>query len=363
MAIDVEFISIGMPHREYLVPFRLLLEKMQSIGCDLCNAEELKELGLKHSTAMFGESHEMAAKAGRRFPMTPAVQQFSFLNRWFIFRRKGELAVNVSKPKVATSVSVSENRAATGATTGAGGGEAELEGPAAVPAPPPTVAQQADGTQRRQYAPSEVLQFHLEAPTLDRLKIGKKLALRVLAPGWPFILKEPVTPAETYPSIEHFMAGMLYKHATDKPGLAQALFSPNGKIHQKFRVKRDSEKGVGAGAKELTDDRNAELLAEEMKEVHNEIKLMHMKKNGIKFDTAKWTGMKDQILEEAVRQRYTSDPEFRSIVEAAKQQGKTLLFYTGSASSEYGGKQTKEKYLEGENKLGKAIMKIAGFEQ
>ena len=363
MAIDVEFISIGMPHREYLVPFRLLLEKMQSIGCDLCNAEELKELGLKHSTAMFGESHEMAAKAGRRFPMTPAVQQFSFLNRWFIFRRKGELAVNVSKPKVATSVSVSENRAATGATTGAGGGEAELEGPAAVPAPPPTVAQQADGTQRRQYAPSEVLQFHLEAPTLDRLKIGKKLALRVLAPGWPFILKDPVTPAETYPSIEHFMAGMLYKHATDKPGLAQALFSPNGKIHQKFRVKRDSEKGVGAGAKELTDDRNAELLAEEMKEVHNEIKLMHMKKNGIKFDTAKWTGMKDQILEEAVRQRYTSDPEFRSIVEAAKQQGKTLLFYTGSASSEYGGKQTKEKYLEGENKLGKAIMKIAGFEQ
>jgi hypothetical protein len=49
-------------------------------------------------------------------------------------------------------------------------------------------------------------------------------------------------------------------------------------------------------------------------------------------------------------------------VEAAKQQGKTLLFYTGSASSEYGGKQTKEKYLEGQNKLGKAIMKIAGFE-
>ena len=46
---------------------------------------------------------------------------------------------------------------------------------------------------------------------------------------------------------------------------------------------------------------------------------------------------------------------------AAKQQGKTLLFYTGSASSEYGGKRTQDGTLEGENKLGKAIMEIAGF--
>jgi hypothetical protein len=226
----------------------------------------------------------------------------------------------------------------------------------------PVGAAAAAATERRQYAPSEVLQFHLEAPAIDRLKINKKLALRILAPGWPFIIKDPVTPTETYPSVEHFMAGMLYKHATDKPGLAQALFGPSGRIHQKFLRLRDSEKGVGAGAKELTDERNAELLTEEMKEVHAEIRLSGMKKAGVKFNTAKWEGMKDQILEEAVRQRYTTDAEFRTIVEAAKQQGKTLLFYTGSASSEYGGKQTKEKYLEGQNKLGKAIMKIAGFE-
>jgi predicted NAD-dependent protein-ADP-ribosyltransferase YbiA (DUF1768 family) len=220
----------------------------------------------------------------------------------------------------------------------------------------------AGAIERRQYAPSEVLQFHLEAPAIDRLKINKKLALRILAPGWPFIIKDPVTPTETYPSVEHFMAGMLYKHATDKPGLAQALFGPSGRIHQKFLRQRDSEKGIGAGAKELTDERNAELLTEEMKEVHAEIRLSGMKKAGVKFNTVKWEGMKDQILEEGVRQRYTTDAEFRTIVEAAKQQGKTLLFYTGSASSEYGGKQTKEKYLEGQNKLGKAIMKIAGFE-
>jgi len=385
MPIDVEFISIGLPHREYLVPFGLLREKMQSIGCELCNAEELKELGLQHSTALFSESHAMAAKSGRKFPMTPAVQQFSFLNRWFIFRRKGDVGIaapvanTAAKPVVPIGKGSKPNAWGKKPTLPVANVaieqnlEEELQklattaNEAAAPLAPlgtgaDTAAVTATGAERRQYAPSEVLQFHLEAPAIDRLKIGKKLALRVLAPGWPFIIKDPITPAETYPSVEHFMAGMLYKHATDKPGLAQALFGPSGRIHQKFLRQRDSEKGVGAGAKELTDERNAELLTEEMKEVHAEIRLSGMKKAGVKFDTVKWEGMKDQILEEGVRQRYTTDAEFRTIVEAAKQQGKTLLFYTGSASSEYGGKQTKEKYLEGQNKLGKAIMKVAGFD-
>ena len=215
---------------------------------------------------------------------------------------------------------------------------------------------------RRQYSPSEVLQFYQESPAIDRLKISDKLALRHIAPGTPFIVTDPITPTETYPSIEHFMGAMRYKVASDKPGLAQALFSPTGRIHQKFLRQRDSEKGVGAGAKQLSDDRDAELLTEELKEVHTEMRLTGMKKNAAKFDEAKWNGVKDDLLKEAVRQRYSKDARFRTILEAAKQQGKTLLFYTGSANSEYGGKQTKEKYIEGENKLGKAMMEIAGFE-
>ena len=385
MPIDVEFISIGMPHREFLVPFGLLQEKMRSIGCELCNPEELKELGLQRSTALFSESHAMAAKSGRKFAMTPAVEQFSFLNRWFIFRRKGDAGVAVNATATAvTPVSVSKKPAiklgakpttvATSTATGTG----VNAGPALVPEEQvanevqATMAQEealaagsaatAKEQGRRQYSPSEVLQFYQESPAIDRLKISDKLALRHIAPGTPFIVTDPVTPTETYPSIEHFMAAMRYKVASDKPGLAQALFSPTGKIHQKFLRQRDSEKGVGAGAKQLTDDRDAELLTEELKEVHNEMRLTGMKKNGTKFDEAKWNGVKDDLLKEAVRQRYSKDARFRTILEAAKQQGKTLLFYTGSANSEYGGKQTKEKYIEGENKLGKAMMEAAGFE-
>ena len=355
MPIDVEFISIGMPHREYLVPFSLLNEKMKSIGCELCSPEELKEVGLQRCTGFFSESHAMAAKSGQKYPMTPAVEQFSFLNRWFIFRRKGEMGTTELKQTAKTTEVRPE-----------GGGQQDLieelqasnasENAAATSASKPVGA-----NGKRQYAPSEVLQFYQESPAMDRLKINDKYALRYIAPGTPFIITDPVTATETYPSIEHFMGAMRYKVATDKPGLAQALFSPTGRIHQKFLRQRDSEKGVGAGAKELTSDRDAELLMEEIKEVHAEMRLTGMKKNGVKFDEAKWNNVKDDLLDEAVRQRYTKDSRFRTIVEAAKQQGKVLLFYTGSANSEYGGKQTKDKYIEGENKLGKAIMKIAGF--
>jgi predicted NAD-dependent protein-ADP-ribosyltransferase YbiA (DUF1768 family) len=215
---------------------------------------------------------------------------------------------------------------------------------------------------KRIYAPAEVLQFYQEAAAMDRLKIGDKYALRWIAPGSPFVIQDPVTPAETYPSVEHFLAAMRYKVATDKPGLAQSIFGNQGSIHQKFLRQRAAEQGVGAGARPISEDRDAKLHVEELKEVHDEMRLTAMKKWKAKFDEAKWSAVKDDLLKEAIRQRWEKDARFHTIVEAAKQQGKTLLFYTGSASSEYGGKRTQEGVLEGENKLGKMIMEIAGFD-
>jgi hypothetical protein len=385
MPIDVEFISIGMPHREYIVPFRLLEEKLATIGLELCSKEELAALGLAKSTELFEESHKAAAKAGRKYPMTPAVAQFSFLNRWFVFRRKNDTGVDrgVTVPTgVATSAATS---AATGAATvptkapGASSSASAYVPPEEAGDETRTItAANATGANngvavanntaaangRKQYDAAAVLQFELESAPMDKLRIGDKLAQRWIAPGSPFPINDPDprSVGEVYPSMEHFLAGMKYKVASDKPSLAQSLFGSQGTIHQKFLRQKQAEIGVGAGAKPLTETREAALLVEEMKEIHAESRQVAMKKWKAKFDEAKWSSVKDELLENAVQQRWTKDARFHKIVEAAKQQGKYMLFFTGSASSEYGGKRTKEGYLEGENKLGKAIMKVAGFE-
>jgi len=361
MPVDVEFISIGLPHREYLVPFKLLEDKLATIGLELCNAEELAALGLQKSTELFGDSHKAAAKAGRKFAMTPAVEQFSFLNRWFVFRRKSEQTL-----QVVTDIQVGPDHIPSDKTVPlAEVKEAELQGNSTSANGISANGTSANGTSaKKQYDAAQVLQFELESAPIDKLRIGDKLAQRWIAPGSPFPIQDPDprSTGESYPSMEHFLAAMRYKVATDKPGLAQSLFGSQGTIHQKFLRQKQAEIGVGAGAKPLTDAREATLLMEEIKEVHQEFRQAAMKKWKAKFDEVKWNSVKDDLLENAVKQRWDKDARFHTIVEAAKQQSKYLLFFTGSASSEYGGKRTKEGILEGENKLGKIIMKVAGFE-
>lgn len=89
LGINVEFISIGNAHKEYLVSFELLVSKLSTIGFKLLNNDDLHRMNLKHSTNTFDNSHTMAKQNGKKFNMTPSVQEFSFLNRWFIFKRYG----------------------------------------------------------------------------------------------------------------------------------------------------------------------------------------------------------------------------------------------------------------------------------
>jgi predicted NAD-dependent protein-ADP-ribosyltransferase YbiA (DUF1768 family) len=379
LPVDVNFISIGQEHREYIVPFGLLVEKMRSIGCELLDPEELKAVGLANSTAMFERSHEMAERAGRRFPLTPANREFSFLNRWFIFRRKGEIGVDVSAAPKEIAVATALPPAAT---LGAALGEAEAADAAEVVAEEVRAAREGEEAAAaaassaagmggpaggpRVYAAAEVVQFSQQAAAMDRLKIGDKYAQRWMAPGSYFEIADPTDTAKKYPSVEHFMAAMKYKIASDKPGLADGLFGYEGTIHQKFARQRAAEIGVGVGAKQLTPDRDADLLTEEVKEIRAETTQKGMKARKAAFNEAKWEEVKDDLLREALRQRFERDARFRKIIEAAKAQKKTLLFYTGSASSEWGGKMTRSgngvgNILEGENKIGRFLMELADY--
>jgi hypothetical protein len=75
LAIDVEFLSIGNSYTEYLVPFDMLIQKLNTIGLTLERSE------------MFKTTYDGNKQFDKKFTMSPSVKQFSFLNRWFIFRR------------------------------------------------------------------------------------------------------------------------------------------------------------------------------------------------------------------------------------------------------------------------------------
>jgi predicted NAD-dependent protein-ADP-ribosyltransferase YbiA (DUF1768 family) len=139
------------------------------------------------------------------------------------------------------------------------------------------------------------------------------------------------------------------------------LLSREGSIHQKYLQQRQLE--TNDGARELPKKRDYELLREESEEVKKAIRPAQLKKEGAKFDAAKWATVKDKVLEDALTYRWKHDARLRKIVQAAKEQGKTLLYYTpGSGASNLGGiRKANTGMIQGENRIGKILMKLAAF--
>ena len=407
MGIDVEFISIGTSHREYLVPFGLLQAKMADIGCELLDEKECAELGLKTSTALFGGSHDKD-----RYKMNEAVQQFSYLNRWFIFKRKTEKVaaskeaapvpvavagpnVKKSKIRIVSALRPSSNAAApaaaaasaapgtaaapdtaaaaapgTAATAAETPISASLAGPrvapvaeqapAAGPLRTLAVASEAGPKAAELFAANEVYQFYSRAALQDKLKIGDKGAGRWLAPNAPFPLKDTDGGSETtYPSLDHYIGGMMYKLATTIPATGVSLFSRDGSIHQQYVGQRLTE--TDGGTKPLPEDRDYALLEDESKDVKAAMRAATVKKYKGVFDEAKWATVKDQVLRDGLTQRWETDARLRRIVEAVRNQGKILLFYTPGAATNMGGIRRDDGTIEGDNKVGEILMSLAKF--
>ena len=400
LPIDVEFVSIGTQQREYLVPFGLLKSKMSEIGCELLTKEECGALGLVNSTALFEDSYEMARKAKKEYPMTPTVRQYSFFNRWFIFkRRRGEMldgdvealgavaavapiahsvaapiAHSVANPAAAAPIahSVANPAAASAANKeeplsriapAAAAAASKLPAPASAHPVAPALGQALHtlpvASEKRKYELSELYQFYIGASQADKLKIGDPDAARWLAPSAPFPIIDPETTIE-YPSLEHYLAGMKYKIGTNKPDLSAKIFAVNGTIHEEALRIRAEESAQGARA--LSVERDYELQKDERKKVIDESSTLSMKKYRATFDEGAWFARKDSILADGLKQRWEKDARLRKIVEAVKQKGMVLLYYTGPvAGSNLGGTRRGDKTIDGENKVGRILMELAGF--
>ena len=401
LAVDVNFVTIGTNQREYLVNYDTLVQGMASIGCEPLSMDALKQLKLPESSMTFDATWDIAKKGGNTYTMPDAVRKFSFMNRWFIFQRKHEVAAAVAENTGVRSLRerVAESMLSPGLAPGLAQGsepgleeeeaadaaEAPADGPAGPGLSPPkdplnaaikarkTLATKGVSAKRTipvapgeatpaetTYASGELFQFHTDAAEKDFLGIGDKGAGKWLSPTAPFPIEDPEVDGVVYPTMNHYLAAMRYRFASNTPDIATTVFSREGSIHQKYiRIRVDESEG---GKNPIPEKRDQRLLKEEDSEVRDEIRPSAFKRRSATFDEAKWASKKDELLKEGLRQRWEKDKRFRKVVEAARDKGKTLLYYApGANSSNFGGVHRSTGQIEGENRIGKYIMELGGF--
>jgi mRNA (guanine-N7-)-methyltransferase len=389
MGIDVEFISIGSKHREYLVSFPYLVSRLAKIGFRLLNEKELAELNLKQSTSTFDVSHAMAAAQRMNYRMVDSVKEFSFLNRWFIFKRQGAVEA-VAPPSELLEPDAPEEEPMQELDDEKVEVEVEVEAPSVFRLPP----------RDKMWEAQQVFSFGMDAVRKDILKvvdpkgkpdinIGRWLSLAA-----PFPIPDPMpnlddpsaeplpNGAILYPSIEHYIAGMKLKHALvvprrpGEPDLGQLLMSMDGDIHQKAEKKRRESMQAKRFLPESDDD--YKLLVKEAQDVRKFFttrKQINQYKADISDD--KWLPIRDKYLYDALRYRFKFDARFQVAIIAAKNDKKYLLHtkastnsninetseaVEGSASELYGKRDVSRKIILGKNKVGAMLMEIAGFQ-
>ena len=407
-AIDVSFISIGEMYTEYLVSWAYLQERLAAIGLELLNADELAALGLQHSTNMFGASYDMAAAVGRNFPMSAVLRQFSFLNRWFIFKRR---SMGAELPEAAPGMAVAateEERVEAAGPVGPTGKaptrevlveedvlpniapadapylevseeseqpdveevtedmipsfknvdeeveEAEMAAAAKAEEDAEEEEEEEEAEANLQKANGPIFHFYQKGELKDDLGLKDKAWRRWLATYALSPLKDWRDPAIVYPSMEAALTAAKYQIASNKPELGPKLFGETGAIHQKYAAIR-MEKGG------LTDKEEQALMEDEGDDMRKAARPAEIKKTGAKFDEAAWKAGLAGVIDAYVGQRYETDTRFRRIMDALKERRAHLVFYTTPSGNEFSGRINEDDEIEGENMLGRGYMRKLGL--
>ena len=363
-AIDVKFISIGESYTEYLVSWNYFVRRMSEIGMELLNPEELVGLGLQHSTNLFSASYDMAVAAGRSYSMSPVLRTFSFLNRWFIFRRRTTgAAVSVSPiaeplPQPIVPLVEGEAPVAEGETPVAEGEAPVAEGEAPVAEGETPVAEgEAPVAKVLRLVTGAAYPFYHKSAAKDDLKIKDKNWKRYISTYTPFIFRDIRNPSITYPSLEAVLGAAKYQLATNKPELGAQLFSTVGNIHQS--VVEEANK-LTQGKRPLTADEEATFAESEGTQLRNAQKPTEIRKTGAKFDADKWAAVAESVLNDYLRQRFEGDAQFRKILEAAAELNARLVYSVPKSTSELCGTVGDAGVIEGQNLYGRALMALVG---
>ena len=353
--------------------------------------------------------------------MSQAVSQFSFLNRWCIFKRYGPTNQDEAEAEVEAEVEVEVEERAVPLTQRANSvawkdvpadGNA---GPTSV-LPPPATKKAAKAKTAKNELPVPLTQTGGPAaaavagpaknlasamvkgvtvaldPTDTLFESGKvfpfgpdEVATKILtdesgkviypdaaarlAPFYPFEIIDSEDPKKpvTYPSILHYLAAMEYKKATDKPELAASIFGVNGTIHQKMILSMLAL----VGTSEEVEKKKLDLWKKEAEEVLEENPQRKAQKWSLTYRPEDWVAVRDSLWKKAYETRYQKDQKMRDILTKLRGLEKVLLYRTskphltnlglnGELKGKGRGKATKYR-IEGENKLGKILMQIAEF--
>lgn len=396
LAVDVNFITIGDEHTEYLVSFEFLKTKLKEIGFELLTAKEIA--GLPNgtllgsaSTDLFESTYAKLKDAANKYPMTKTEKEFSFLSRWFIFKRRGEIqteevpedSANVvveGEDEEHTSIATSIKPRATEGAKVAAAAASKLDASAPFRLP------EAD----RRFEVAEVFYFGPETRLGNDLGIGegeskskskskKKVDdqedrySRILAPFWYFPIEDEDDEDKTeYPSLEAYWAAMKIKHAgigKDVAELAKRLFSVSeGKIHREVNelMTADLRNAPTDSVKETRDKQTKRMQLEFTMIRKRMVSTSLLSEYKIRIDEAKWNDVKDGFYRRGFEQRWSKDAVYHKIIEAARAKGKYLLYNVssskyGAAEGEFAGKRKADGSIEGGNLYGLLIMELARF--
>jgi predicted NAD-dependent protein-ADP-ribosyltransferase YbiA (DUF1768 family) len=112
----------------------------------------------------------------------------------------------------------------------------------------------------------------------------------------------------------------------------------------------------------ISQKRDQELLKDESNEITEMLRAASLDaQHKVVLDQGRWAAARDEVIREAIRQRYTRDARFKKIVDTARAKNKYLLYYEPGGQSNMGGERRADGTVLGQNRLGIRIMEVAGF--
>lgn len=367
LAVDVDFIGIGETSTEYLVSWAYLQARLAEVGLELLTPEECVALGLPASSQMFGETWSLAEARGDKYAMSDAMRRLSFLNRWWVFKRRSDArpAPPLETPAPPGPLTerltempselIARGPAAAGAGAGAGAAAPVLsvipEGTEAM-----TEVEKEAGAMDVIEMPEPINKQFMVDPMIKEPDARLGDALK----DWPWYLStaqlveitDLANPAIKYPSVEAALAAAKYQRATDKPDLGAQLFRVEGAIHQEYEKQR--ERILAAGGSE---EAYKKTMTDETGRVRLASAGPNMKKYGATWDKAAWDTVKSEVYPAYLAQRYRTDARYRSMIDAIRDLGGEILFANGRDYNELGvGVRVDGSIVGGDNKVGKWML-------